>query len=128
MLPASAAGLAALSALDELSAHAYLLEEDLPAKTVDLWAERFVLDAIIRADGAAKWHITRLRDASSPTVTDATVTILTSGTEGTPKAATYTWQRLAQPVRTGQAADRDVWLLTFRIHLYAGLQVLLQCC
>lgn len=126
LLPASAAGLAALCALDEIGAHAFLLDESLASDTIDQWAERFGLDAIASTDEASSWDVRELAGSESPTTSGSTVTLLTSGTEGIPKAATYTWARLAQPVRTGYRPDRDVWLLSYRIHLYAGLQVLLQ--
>lgn len=126
LLPANAAGLAALCALDQLSAHAYLLDESLSLETVYDYADRFAWQAIVTHAGDAGWQIRPLATGGTDPVTAAAVTILTSGTEGAPKAATYTWETLARPVRSGQPADRDVWLLSFRIHLYAGLQVVLQ--
>ena len=51
------------------------------------------------------------------------VTILTSGSEGQPKAARHTWESLTRPVRP---TAPQTWWLSFRVHLYAGLQVVLQ--
>lgn len=59
----------------------------------------------------------------------AEVVILTSGTTGKPKAARHCWQSLARPVRTSSRtspAAPQTWLQSYRPHLYAGLQVLLQ--
>lgn len=57
---------------------------------------------------------------------EKTVTILTSGSTGKPKAARHSWESLLRPVRRNQqSAPR--WLLTYRPHLYAGIQVTLQC-
>lgn len=57
---------------------------------------------------------------------DSTLTILTSGTTGEPKAVCHTWQSLGRPVRPQTHDLPPVWLLAFRPHLYAGLQVILQ--
>jgi len=57
---------------------------------------------------------------------NSSVTLLTSGSSGKPKAVRHTWQSLLRPVRRGgKSAPR--WLLTYRPHLYAGMQVVLQC-
>jgi acyl-CoA synthetase (AMP-forming)/AMP-acid ligase II len=58
---------------------------------------------------------------------ESTVTILTSGTSGKPKAATHTWTTLARPIRMTQTEETQRWLLSYAPHLYAGLQVILQC-
>jgi acyl-CoA synthetase (AMP-forming)/AMP-acid ligase II len=54
------------------------------------------------------------------------VTILTSGSTGEPKAVRHRWERLARPVRRQATARPPVWLLAYRPHLYAGLQVIFQ--
>ncbi|HSM56859.1 MAG TPA: class I adenylate-forming enzyme family protein [Candidatus Sulfomarinibacteraceae bacterium] len=54
------------------------------------------------------------------------VIILSSGTTGMPKAARYTWSRLLNQVRH---IDRDasrVWLLTYGLCHFAGMQMLLH--
>jgi acyl-CoA synthetase (AMP-forming)/AMP-acid ligase II len=58
---------------------------------------------------------------------EATVTILTSGTTGKPKAVQHTWQSLCRPARRIEDCAAPRWLQTYRPSLYAGLQVLLQC-
>ncbi len=54
------------------------------------------------------------------------VTLLTSGTTGRPKTVTHTWETLRRPIRPVADRDGQTWLLTFRPHLYAGIQVALQ--
>jgi acyl-CoA synthetase (AMP-forming)/AMP-acid ligase II len=54
------------------------------------------------------------------------VTLLTSGTTGTPKAATHTWETLASPVRRDQRFATARWLCAYPLNLYAGTQVMLQ--
>jgi acyl-CoA synthetase (AMP-forming)/AMP-acid ligase II len=56
----------------------------------------------------------------------STVTILSSGSTGKPKAARHTWESLLRPVRPNDQSGAR-WLLTYRPHLYAGVQVALQC-
>jgi len=54
------------------------------------------------------------------------VTILTSGTSGTPKPAHHTWRTLAASVRYDEALVGARWLMAYDPARYAGLQVLLQ--
>jgi acyl-CoA synthetase (AMP-forming)/AMP-acid ligase II len=56
-----------------------------------------------------------------------TITILTSGTTGDPKAVQHTWETLSRPVRKEPVSRAPRWLLMYRPNLYAGLQVMLQC-
>ena len=145
--PATPAGVACLAALDRLGCDVFLLDENLDAgHAVDL-ATECSLDLLIREDQhllaveekAADWQAIRIKKSGAgnkpeKTTVQAshtpTVTILTSGTEGKPKAATHTWTTLARPVRRMTAEQmnqgQQVWLLSFRVHLYAGLQVMLQ--
>jgi acyl-CoA synthetase (AMP-forming)/AMP-acid ligase II len=62
-------------------------------------------------------------DEESPV---ARVTILTSGTSGQVKAVRHAWAGLTRPVRRVAEGSSQRWLLAYRPHLYAGLQVLLQ--
>ncbi len=55
------------------------------------------------------------------------VTIFTSGSTGRPKPVCHTWGSLTRPVRSGRSSAPLCWLLTYRPHLYAGLQVFLHC-
>ncbi len=129
LLPPTAEGVAALAALDELEAAAFLFDDQLPHDAVKDAAVQLKLAFVLRCapteDSAASWQWLPcdVRDAG-PEPTTAAVTILTSGTEGQPKAARHTWQSLARPVRITDQPQR--WLLTYRLHLYAGLQVMLQ--
>jgi acyl-CoA synthetase (AMP-forming)/AMP-acid ligase II len=58
---------------------------------------------------------------------NGSLTILTSGSTGEPKAARHSWEGLSRPVRKMAAGIFPVWLLTYRPQLYAGLQVMIQC-
>lgn len=53
-------------------------------------------------------------------------TVLTSGSTGRPKAASHTWTTLAGPVRTDSRYAAARWLCAYPLHLYAGVQVMLQ--
>jgi acyl-coenzyme A synthetase/AMP-(fatty) acid ligase len=55
------------------------------------------------------------------------ITLFTSGTSGTPKAVRHNWETLARPVRHAAESAGERWLLSYRPHLYAGLQVLMHC-
>lgn len=104
-------------------AHVFLMAPQASRETVQDWATEFGLQAVKATDGA---NIT-IEGANHRAGTPGAVTILTSGTTGKPKAAEHTWQGLCRPVRQSDAIRGTRWLLTFRPHLYAGLQVMLQC-
>jgi acyl-coenzyme A synthetase/AMP-(fatty) acid ligase len=55
------------------------------------------------------------------------ITIVTSGSTGRPKPVRHNWGSLTRPVRSSRSSTPLCWLLTFRPHLYAGLQVFLHC-
>jgi acyl-CoA synthetase (AMP-forming)/AMP-acid ligase II len=119
---------AALTALDRLAAEVFLLDAALPADEVRRLAEDFQFAATVSMnslDSQLPWHVDFLQ--TSPGSGESSVTILTSGTTGRPKAAKHTWASLARPVRITSEAEPSSWLLTYRPHLYAGLQVSLQC-
>lgn len=103
-------------------AHVYLIGANTPEATLDDWSKDFELDAILKPDGS-----TMRLDAPSKQANPGAITILTSGTTGKPKAAEHTWESLSRPVRLSEKAAGDRWLLTYQPHLYAGLQVMLQC-
>lgn len=125
----TAEGYAALAALERLACDVFLLDEG----PID--------DA--RLQLAARFRLAELVDpnpvrASDPATVDApgeeepgsgraTVTILTSGTTGTPKAATHTWETLFRPARRRDDLLGTAWLAAYRPRLYAGLQVAVQC-
>jgi acyl-CoA synthetase (AMP-forming)/AMP-acid ligase II len=116
---------AALAALERLTADVFLLDAAMPDVEAQRLAGEFRLAAIItpeELDKERSWSV----EASSGSG-ESSVTILTSGTTSRPKAVRHTWASLCRPVRIGQEANPQPWLLTYRPNLYAGLQVCLQC-
>jgi acyl-CoA synthetase (AMP-forming)/AMP-acid ligase II len=120
-LQATAEGLATLAALDFLSCDAFLFAGDGSDEERRAVARGLGLGALLASD-----VVLEIPDESKASG-HSTVTILTSGSSGRPKAARHSWEGLARPVR--RASDRLAprWLLTYRPNLYAGLQVILQC-
>jgi acyl-CoA synthetase (AMP-forming)/AMP-acid ligase II len=55
------------------------------------------------------------------------ITLFTSGSTGLPKPICHDWASLARPVRRSRGGHTGRWLLTYRPHLYAGLQVFFHC-
>jgi acyl-CoA synthetase (AMP-forming)/AMP-acid ligase II len=55
------------------------------------------------------------------------LTIFTSGSSGRPKPVVHCWASLTRTVRKSRSRIALCWLLTYRPHLYAGLQVFLHC-
>lgn len=129
----SVGGFATLAALDFLECDAFLLDEQLTPEAANAVAAEFSFDAIVQGTKTAKPDDGKIdsngADAKTlgPDAICPGVTILTSGTEGKPKAARHTWESLARPVRVSDSARGLTWMLAFRPHLYAGLQVILQC-
>ncbi len=143
LLPATSQGITMLAALDACGAATFLLDENLSSDAARQSAVDLGLDVVLtyacdadRLNPQRRWQRIELsqRDSNESASSDvsgaeepwSTVTILTSGTEGKPKAAQHTWQTLARPVRTDARFANHTWLLSFRVHLYAGLQVVLQ--
>jgi acyl-CoA synthetase (AMP-forming)/AMP-acid ligase II len=118
---------ALLAALDRLGCDVFLLREDLdPVEASDL-GKVFRLGALVKpVDGSDSVKISSLSDEAPGSATSS-VTILTSGTSGPPKAVRHTWETLARPTRRSSAYRGTRWLLAYRPELYAGLQVILQC-
>lgn len=100
----------------------FLMAHDTAVQDLDEWSVDLQLDAIIQLDGSVR-HLQN--DTSKEKDSAGSITILTSGTTGKPKAAKHTWDSLSRPVRRG-GAEAPRWLLAYRPHLYAGLQVMLQ--
>lgn len=134
--------IAALAVLEELGCDAFLLDDQQDRKKVADLAQELQFDAwlefgstTVGSSGARVAGPNELGPGPSITQLSAeghgsgssTVTILTSGTSGKPKAVRHTWQSLARPIRTSTSGEVQRWLLCYRPHLYAGLQVLLQC-
>ncbi len=127
--PPVAASYAALAALDKLACDTFLLDARLPLEEATHLATKLKLGALVvpSADGkSTDLEVHELPDGE-PWSGNHTVTILTSGSTGEPKAARHTFESLSRPVRKGSGNLAPRWLLTYRPNLYAGLQVMLQC-
>jgi acyl-CoA synthetase (AMP-forming)/AMP-acid ligase II len=116
-----------LAHLERLACDVFLLDAQLSDPDAQRLASEWKLAAVLceRADGTS-FDLAHL-SGEEPGSGDSSLTILTSGTTGKAKAARHTWATLCRPIRTAGARQRQRWLLTYRPHLYAGLQVLLQC-
>ncbi len=119
---------AALAALDKLGSDTFLFDAHLSLEGALALARKFRLGAILvpSVDHPFGFSVHELQDEEKAS-SSSTVTILTSGSTGEPKAARHTWESLFRPVRRGPDGRAPRWLLTYRPNLYAGLQVMLQC-
>jgi acyl-coenzyme A synthetase/AMP-(fatty) acid ligase len=124
LFQADAWGLSALAALDRLSADVFLIDHELSEVVQDRFAVDFQWSAVVATSEPDRWLV-RSTQANASRV-DPSVTILTSGTTGLPKAVRHTWESLTRPVRHSTDPEPQRWLLTYRPRLYAGLQVILQ--
>ena len=104
--------------------HTYLIATNTPEDQLHEWAKDLGLACLLHPDGS-KSETDFGKPSRSPADGSTKITILTSGTTGKPKAVEHTWNSLVRPVRQGGASN-PIWLLTYRPHLYAGLQVMLQ--
>ncbi len=126
----SSSAIAVLAALDAVGHHTFLLDASLDQSAISSLVGNLQLATVVDPARIDYSHITPLdcqlaMDRSQhDTNRESLVTILTSGTEGQPKPATHTWKSIANPVRRG--TGQQIWLLAYRAHLYAGLQVMLQ--
>jgi acyl-CoA synthetase (AMP-forming)/AMP-acid ligase II len=125
----AASSVVCLAALDRLSADVFLISPELDEGGRRQLVRDFRLtacvDGAIGAEGLSAEI--QLIDGGDPGDGEGMVTILTSGTSGSPKAARHSWEILFRPVRQGLCGDAPRWLLTYPLRLYAGLQVLCQC-
>jgi acyl-CoA synthetase (AMP-forming)/AMP-acid ligase II len=121
--------LAALALLDRLQCDTFLIDASLPRDVAVRFGIQLRLGVIlIESEIRASPSIEQLDlPGELPGSGQSSLTILTSGTTGTPKAARHTWASLSRPVRVAPGGAAPRWLMTFRPHLYAGLQVILQC-
>jgi len=125
----SADSIAALAALERLACDVFLLDGQQPREDCLRRARLLNLAAVLCVEGPAAqraWQLAQL-PGELPGTGAGSVTILTSGTTGEPKAVRHSWEGLARPVRPTDPQSPQRWLLTYRPHLYAGLQVVLQC-
>jgi len=129
---ADARSIARLAALERVQCDVFLLDGEWSDERVREVAERFGLRRCVGWEDSIAAR-ERGSDASGeePSAVSlqtpaAQVTILTSGTSGMVKAARHDWCGLMRPVRRAADGFSQRWLLAYRPHLYAGLQVLLQ--
>jgi acyl-CoA synthetase (AMP-forming)/AMP-acid ligase II len=123
----TAGSYAALAALDKLACDVFLFNAQLPIEETLRLAKKLKLGAVLIAGGDSRLFEKHELADEAAWSGNSTVTILTSGSTGEPKAARHSWQSLSRPVRKGPDNLAPRWLLTYRPHLYAGLQVMLQC-
>ena len=116
--------IAVFAALDRLGATAILMDGSRGQKQCQQSLMPLGGNHLLVADANGSFQLKNGATAGAAQEPAGGVTILTSGTEGQPKAARHTWESLLRPVRDGMEPQR--WLLSYRLHLYAGLQVLLQ--
>jgi acyl-coenzyme A synthetase/AMP-(fatty) acid ligase len=121
--------LAALALLDRLQCDTFLIDASLPRDVAVRFGIQLRLGVIlIESETRASGSIEAFGlPGELPGSRHSSLTLLTSGTTGTPKAARHTWASLTRPVRVAPSGAAPRWLMTFRPHLYAGLQVILQC-
>jgi acyl-coenzyme A synthetase/AMP-(fatty) acid ligase len=120
---------AALAALDHLRCDTFLLESSLSLAEMLKLAAQFQLGALVIPDGDPSEHelVVHELEGEAKATGQSTVTILTSGSSGKPKAVRHSWAGLSRPIRKASEHAGQRWLLTYRPHLYAGMQVILQC-
>ncbi len=123
----SAASYSVLAALDKLSCDVFLFDAHLSDEKALELAQQFRLGGLVSKgeNGSTDFSVSELEDEAEWSG-GSSLTILTSGSTGIPKAARHSWDSISRPIRSG-AGTSPKWLLTYRPHLYAGLQVMLQC-
>lgn len=125
---ANAKSYAALAALDRFECDIILLNAYLPETEALRIAKGLRLGAYLRyADRAESTLCLDELPGEAPWSGKSSVTVLTSGTGGLPKAVRHTWESLLRGVRNKPGVVAPRWMLTYRPDLYAGLQVSLQC-
>lgn len=127
--PPAAHSYAALAALERLACDVFLLDANLPFEETRRLSERLKLGAFLTAGKSGQLPDCDVHELSDEETWSgsSSVTILTSGSTGEPKAARHSWESIARPVKKGAGIHAPKWLLTYRPNLYAGLQVMLQC-
>ena len=120
----SADSYAALAALDRLECDVFLLDSHLRFEEVMESSAKLKLGVVLTVS-QSEFLVHDLSNEESWSG-GSTLTILTSGSTGQPKAARHSWESISRPIRKG-LGNTATWMLTYRPHLYAGLQVMLQC-
>ena len=118
--------IAAAVALDRVRCHSFYAG-GRSAPEIRALAEHFQWKAVV-------WNFVDAPQQMIPTSAavagklcdEGTVTLLTSGTTGRPKAANHTWATLASSVRRDPRYARIRWMCAYPLNLYAGTQVMLQ--
>src|SRR5215467_10259039 len=128
-LGSSSQSYAVLAALDKLNCDSFLFDERLAMEEVIRLASNLRLGAVVQPQKRNNGSALEIREIENEEngSGNSTVTILTSGTSGQPKAASHSWESLGRPIRRGTNQSAPRWLMTYRPNLYAGLQVMLQC-
>jgi acyl-CoA synthetase (AMP-forming)/AMP-acid ligase II len=129
LFPPVSASYAALAALDRLASDVFLLDANLSIEEARHLSQKLRLGALLTAEKSNQGWKFEAHEISNEEKWSggSTVTILTSGSTGEPKAARHSWKSIARPVRKTTGIQHPKWLLTYRPQLYAGLQVMLQC-
>lgn len=116
---------ATIAALDLLQSHAFLIGPGCLEELAGL-KHTFAWDHILREEDVLAVPAAKDRALREFSEGSGLVTIFTSGTTGTPKAANHSWSTLAAPVRKDNRYTDTRWLLTYPLNLYAGTQVFLH--
>lgn len=129
VLKPDAASYAALAALERLHCDIFLLDHRLTAEACHQLAVKFRLGALLFGNATTNGDICKVHqlDDEESWSGGGTITILTSGSTGQPKAARHSWESISRPLRKARENLAPRWLLTYSPNLYAGLQVMLQC-
>jgi acyl-CoA synthetase (AMP-forming)/AMP-acid ligase II len=129
LFPPTAAGYSTLAALDRLQCDVFLFDSRLRSEEAVRFSEKLKLGALLCLTGDDDRVDCAVKELSDEDAWSGgpTITILTSGSTGEPKAARHSWESLSRPVRSASQDVAPRWLLSYRPHLYAGLQVMLQC-
>lgn len=122
------ATIASLAGCETIGCNVFLLDATASVDDIERLADEFQLSAIVRAtsENSTPLEIISTNSGTTPLLGDSGMTILTSGTAGRPKAARHSWASLSRPIRITDVTSQQVWLLSYRLHLYAGMQVMLQ--
>jgi acyl-CoA synthetase (AMP-forming)/AMP-acid ligase II len=127
---------ALLCASSATGSEACLYPPGLDAPAITAQATRFdhrvvIADRSLSLPAPAVVPIDELEaDADTGTVgpppASAPVLILTTGTTGQPKGARHDWARLVAAARAVDARPGTRWLLTYGLHQFAGIQLVLH--